>query len=335
MSTPRFVIGTRGSELALWQARHIQERLAALFPGEEFPLEIIRTQGDRIQDHALYKIEDKGFFTKEIEAALLSGHIDIAVHSLKDLPTDSPDGLLLGAIPPREDAHDVWIAADGSGPLDLPTGARVGTSSLRRQAQLRALRIDLTFVDLRGNVPSRLRRLGEGTCDAIVLARAGLHRLGLLPEQAMILPFEWMLPAPGQGALGVQVRSTDAATRTRAAALDDPPTRLSVTAERAFLGRLQGGCLVPVGAHAAWIDPAAEPLAPAQGRRLRLRGVVADLPGDPIFRDERDGVVTDEASAVALGCEMADAMTVAGAGPLLQRVREFLRSVAAKREPGA
>lgn len=331
-TAPRCVIGTRGSELALWQARHIQSRLLAAFPGGDFPIEIIRTQGDRIQDHPLYRIEDKGFFTKEIEGALLAGTIDVAVHSLKDLPTESPAGLEVAAIPPREDPGDVWVAVDGGGPLDLPTGARVGTSSLRRQAQLRALRPDLTLVDLRGNVPSRLRRLSEGACEAVVLARAGLLRLELLPPQAFALPFDWMLPAPGQGALAVQIRGDDVATRTCVATLDDRATRLSVAAERAFLGRLQGGCLVPVGALAVTVSDAAPIGAAPASPRLRLRGVVADLPGDPLFREELTAEAVDEAGARALGVALADAMIAAGAGDVLHRVRAFLQSVAARPE---
>jgi hydroxymethylbilane synthase len=324
-------IGSRGSELALWQARHVQSLLRARFVEEDFPIEIIRTSGDRIQDRALYKVEDKGFFTKEIEEALLSGRIDLAVHSLKDLPTESPAGLTVAAVPEREDAHDVWLSLDGSGPLKAAPNARVATSSLRRRAQLRALRPDLTYEDLRGNVPTRVQKLRDGLYDAVVLARAGLYRLGLLPENAVVLPFEAVLPAPGQGALGIQTRSDDLAARSRAAVLQDDDALWAVTAERAFLGRLQGGCLVPVGAHAV-----------VRGDRLCLAGMVADLSGAPIFRGEEERVLVGSSvgsavtlengargaglhEATALGISLADRLLAEGAGPVLEAVREYLR----------
>lgn len=327
-------IGSRGSDLALWQARHVQSLLQARYPGREFPIEIIRTSGDRIQDRALYKIEDKGFFTKEIEDALLAERVDIAVHSLKDLPTESPDVLAVAAIPEREDPHDVWLSRDGLGPMEIAQGARVGTSSLRRQAQLRALRGDLRFEDLRGNVPTRVRKLFDGEYDAVVLARAGLHRLGLLPGNAVLLPFEQVLPAPGQGALAIQVRRDDEESFAQVSVLEDADARLAVTAERTFLNRLQGGCLVPVGAHAEM-----------RAGSLRLRGMVADLTGEPIFRGEETAEIGEGAErilaggqsgggagsprveqAAALGLRLADRLLGDGAGPVLDRVREFLRS---------
>lgn len=321
MNPRSLVIGTRGSELALWQARHVQALLAARFPGEEFRLEIIRTQGDRIQDRALFRVEDKGFFTKELEDALRERRIDAAVHSLKDLPTETPAGLSVAAVPAREDAHDVWISRDGSGLREAPPGARVGTSSLRRQAQIRALRPDLVFEDLRGNVPTRLRRLEEGRCDALVLARAGLARLGLLPAAARELPFEEVLPAPGQGALGIEIRADDPAVLDRVRALEDPTARRTVTAERAFLARLQGGCLVPVGAHAT-----------VEGEGLRLVGMVADLSGDPLIRGEASGPLraSDPPEAAALGILLAEDLLARGAGPILDRVRAFLRAQAGR-----
>jgi hydroxymethylbilane synthase len=309
-----FIVGTRGSELALWQARHTQALLGRRSPHVRVRLETIKTRGDREQEHALYKVEDKGFFTKEIEEALRSRRIDIAVHSLKDLPTESPAGLVIAAVPEREDAHDVWVARSGGGPLEAPPGARVGTSSLRRQAQLRALRPDLRFEDLRGNVPTRLRRLDEARFDAVVLARAGLARLELLPEATFELPFELMLPAPAQGALGIQVRSEDEEALRLVFELNDPATRLAVTAERAFLSRLQGGCLVPVGAHAS---PEAD--------GLHLSGMVADLSGDPLLRGRRAAPATNVTEAETLGFALADDLLVQGAGPVLDRVREFFR----------
>jgi hydroxymethylbilane synthase len=313
-----FTIGSRGSDLALWQARHVQSLLAASHPGDEFPIDVIRTQGDRIQDRPLYKVEDKGFFTKEIEDALLGGRIDLAVHSLKDLPTVSPEGLTVGAVPPREDPRDVWLSRDGVPLMEAARGSRIGTSSLRRQAQLRALRPDFAFEELRGNVPTRVRKLREGLYDAVVLARAGLYRLGLLPEDAQELPLEWILPAPGQGALGVQVRSDDHELMARVSHLEDRGARLAVTAERALLGRLQGGCLVPVGA-----------CGEMDGDRLRLRAMVADLSGDPIFRASSMRSVATMEEAATAGRNLADDLIAQGAGPILDRVRAFLRESSA------
>jgi len=300
----------------LWQTHYIRGRLSELFPDWEFPVEIIKTSGDRIQDRALYRVEDKGFFTKEIEEALGGGRIDVAVHSLKDLPVESPPGLLVAAIPPREDPRDLWIARGGFGWMEAPRGCRVGTSSLRRRAQLLALRPDLTFVELRGNVPTRLRRLEEGAYDAVVLARAGLHRLDLIPEGARTIEPEQLLPAPGQGALAVQVRRDDSEARACLARLDDPETRATVTAERALLKHLQGGCLVPVGA-----------LARFRENRLQLSGMVADLSGRPIFRGEEStagGTVSGD-DATRLGERLAQRLLDEGAGPVLDSVREFLR----------
>jgi hydroxymethylbilane synthase len=308
-------IGSRGSDLALWQAREVQSRLQEQFPGGHFPIEVIKTLGDRIQDRALYRVEDKGFFTKEIEEALLRKRCDLAVHSLKDLPVQSPPDLMVAAIPEREDPHDVWISRRGGSIAQAAPGTVVGTSALRRQAQLKAVRDDLSYRDLRGNVPTRLRRLEEGEIDALVLARAGLYRLGLLPAQAVAIPFEQMLPAPGQGALAIQIRAGDAQARTCVAQLDHATTRITVSAERAFLRRLQGGCLLPVGA-----------FAEISGGRLVLQGMVADLSGSPLFRAKDECLLegAGEQSAVDLGTRMAARLLAEGAAPVLERVREFL-----------
>ncbi len=277
MSIERLIIGSRGSDLALWQARHVQAMLLEHHPGIECPIEIIRTQGDAITDRPLQTIADgKGFFTKELEEALLAGRIDLAVHSLKDLPTVSPDGLQVAAIPRREDPHDVWLGRKG--PSEIESGARVGTASLRRKAQLRAFRPDLVFEDLRGNVPTRVRKLTEGQFDAVVLARAGLFRLGLLPADAHELPFEVLLPAPAQGALGIQTRSGDSRVRRLVGVLEDPEARLAVTSERSLLNRLEGGCLVPVGAFARLGDP------DGGQRSLHLDAMVASLDGSEVLR---------------------------------------------------
>lgn len=326
-------IASRGSDLALWQARHVQSRLAARFPSDEFPIEIVRTQGDRIQDRPLYKVEATGFFTKEIEDALLSGRCDLAVHSLKDLPTDSPAGLRVGAVLEREDAHDVWLSRGGDTPMNAPAGARVGTSSLRRQAQLRALRPDLRFLELRGNVPTRVRKLEAGEYDAVILARAGLYRLSLpARESAFEIPFELMLPAPGQGALAVQMREGEPEILERVARMDDRETRLAVTAERTLLGALQGGCSVPVGAHAqVGSAPDTEGTARASRILLRLDAMVADLSGAPLLRGFLERAVETPEQAASLGAALARELLDAGAGEILARVRASIETSAAPR----
>src|ERR1051326_8119808 len=238
------VIGSRGSQLALWQAKWIGARLAER--GQETRIEIIKTTGDKITDVPLAKVGTKGLFTKEIEEALLDGRIDLAVHSLKDLPTEIPTGLTIAAIPQREDARDALVGARLS---DLPAGAKVGTSSLRRAAQLRAVRPDLVIESVRGNLDTRVRKRDEGQYVAIVLAVAGLTRLGWADRIAEILQPDVMCPAVGQGALGIETR-TEGAAREICGALDHGPTRAAVTAERAVLASLGGGCQVPIGAYA-------------------------------------------------------------------------------------
>ncbi len=245
----RIVLGSRGSALALAQTRWVAERLQEAHPGLEVTVEIFSTAGDRIQDRPLPAIGGKGLFTRELEEALLDGRIDGAVHSLKDLPTEMTPGLVLGAIPARENPADLLVSRFGGGLADLPPGARVGTSSPRRRAQLARLRPDLQFTDLRGNVPTRLRKVREDVVDATLLAAAGLARLGLLEEaDGWALPPELMLPAPGQGALALQIRAGDARMAELAAALHDPATAQAVAAERAVLAALGTGCSAPVGA---------------------------------------------------------------------------------------
>jgi hydroxymethylbilane synthase len=266
------VIGSRGSALALWQARHVAERLEAL--GEASRIEIIKTSGDRIQDVALARVGGKGLFTKEIEDALLAGAIDLAVHSLKDVPAALPEGLTLAAIPEREEPRDALI---GRRLAELRPGMRVGTSSLRRSAQLRAHHPGLEIGVLRGNVDTRLRRLDEGRYEAIVLAAAGLRRLGWQDRIAELIPVEIMCPAAGQGALAIETRRQGAA-RDLAARLDHAPSRAAVTAERALLGVLGGGCQVPVGAFARMVDG-----------EVRMTAVVARPDGSHLVRGERSG----------------------------------------------
>ncbi|HEV8678188.1 MAG TPA: hydroxymethylbilane synthase [Stellaceae bacterium] len=285
-------IGTRGSPLALVQARMVRDGLAAAHADLGGPDDIqvvpIKTTGDAVQDRKLMEIGGKGLFTKEIEEALLDGRIDCAVHSMKDMPTWLPAGLVIGAMLAREDARDALFAKTGKCIAELPRGTTVGTASLRRQAQLLALRPDLRVVPLRGNVETRLRKLAAGEADATLLAVAGLKRLGLLDKAAAIIDSGEILPAVGQGAIGVEMRADDARLRALLAPLDHRATTLCVTAERACLAELDGSCHTPIAAYAE--------LAAAGG--LRLRSLIALPDGTAVHRDERDGPAADP---VALG----------------------------------
>jgi hydroxymethylbilane synthase len=291
------IIGTRGSQLALWQARWVQAQL----DGAE--IVTIKTTGDRITAAALPPVGGKGLFTKEIEEALLDGRADVAVHSLKDLPTEMDPRLTLGAVPRREDPRDALVGSPLAG---LGSNARVGTSSLRRAAQLRHLRPDLHLDNILGNVDTRLRKLAEGQYDAILLAAAGLRRLGLADRIAEILEPKVMCPAVGQGALAVQCRANDAATLGRLALLEDPAARAEVTAERALLAELGGGCRVPIGGSAR-----------LEGSTLHLTAVVASPDGAQVVRVSLDGPVTDPEG---LGRRAARDLLHRGAAALLQQV---------------
>jgi len=284
------VIASRGSQLALWQARWVQQKLADR--GLETRIEIIKTTGDKITDVPLAKVGTKGLFTKEIEEALLDGRADLAVHSLKDLPTELPASLVLAAIPVREDPRDAIV---GKRLAELPKGAKVGTSSLRRAAQLRQLRPDLEIESIRGNLDTRVRKLDEGLYDAIVLAAAGLKRLGWGQRIAELLPPEIMCSAVGQGALAIETRAEGAGYRA-CVALDDSQTRAAVTAERAVLAALGGGCQVPIGAYAT-----------VSNASLRMVSVVASPDGSEIVRGETHGPVADaERLGSALGEDLLD-----------------------------
>ena len=296
----RLWIGSRGSQLALWQANHISALLRE--QGHEVELEIIKTTGDKITDVPLAKVGTKGLFTKEIEEALLDGRADLAVHSLKDLPTELPSGLTLAAVPRREDPRD---AVAGKRLADLPAGAKVGTSSLRRAAQLRQLRPDLAIESVRGNLDTRLRKLDEGRYDAIVLAAAGLKRLGWADRIAEILPAEVMCPAVGQGALAIETRSAGAGFDA-CAALDDPPTHTAVAAERAVLRALGGGCQVPIGARATVADG-----------RLELLAMVASPDGSTLIRVRAEGAA---AEAESIGAAVAEDLLSRGARAILEAV---------------
>ncbi len=272
----RLSIGSRGSQLALWQANHIAGLLCGR--GHEVKIEIIKTTGDKIIDVALAKVGTKGMFTKEIEEALLERRVDLAVHSLKDLPTELAADFEIAAITKRENPRDAFLSRHFDSIDDLPQRARVGTSSLRRQAQLKALRPDLRVFPLRGNVDTRLRKLEDGEYDAIILASAGLNRLERTERIRAILPVEVMCPAVGQGALGIEIRAGDAATRDCVEFLDDPAARAATTCERALLNQLGGGCQVPIGA-----------FAEVQDGVLRLTAVVARPDGSKVLREIQTG----------------------------------------------
>ena len=301
-------VGTRQSELARRQTALVVEELGRLFPGVEFATVGIRTLGDRVQDVALAKIGDRGLFTKELEQALYGGEIDLAVHSLKDLPADLPPGLVLAGVTRREYPGDVLITPRGLSLDALPPGARVGTSSLRRRAQLLHHRPDLRLELLRGNVPTRLARLEEGGVDAVVLAFAGLLRLGLAGRPGALIPLEVCLPAPGQGALGIEARGDDRRVLEMVAALDHRPSRLAAEAERALLRTMEGGCQVPVGA-----------LARVEGDRLTLAGVVAALDGSRLVRDQIEGPAGEPGQ---LGADLAGRLLAMGGAGILREVRQ-------------
>jgi hydroxymethylbilane synthase len=303
----RFVIGSRGSKLALTQAEWVKARLALLHPGIDIHIEIIKTTGD-VKTDPLSVIGGKGVFTKELEDALLDHRIHIAVHSLKDLPTIVPEALAIGAICEREDPRDALVLQKDSDSScaslkDLPVHSIVGTSSPRRQAQLRHLRPDLVIKDLRGNVDTRLRKLDEGQYDAVILAAAGLRRLDLEGRISARLPPEQMLPAVGQGAIGVEIRADDSAALNVVTKLDHEATRVACTAERALLRALGGGCQLPIAAHAMVF-----------GRQLRLDGLVASRDGKRIVRDHLSG---SSENAEQLGADLANRLLESGAKELL------------------
>ncbi len=301
-------IASRGSELALWQSRAVESALRTADPSVRVEIGVVRTTGDRIQDVPLAKIGDKGLFTKELDEALQRGDADLAVHSLKDVPTRLPEGLVLAAVTERADPRDVLLAREPGATLaGLPAGARVGTSSLRRRSQLGATRPDLDVVDLRGNLNTRLARLDAGDYHAIVLAAAGVLRLGWAERVSEYLDPRVFLPAVGQGALAVVCRADDAETRALLRPLHHLPTAAATTAERAFLSALEGGCQVPIGA-----------LGTVEGEILTLHGLVAGIDGGTILRAEEAGRVEE---AESLGRRLADDLLEAGAGGLLDSIR--------------
>ncbi len=296
-------IGSRGSKLALWQANFIRDEIARAH-GVAAEIVIIKTSGDRFQQGGVGEIGLKGVFIKELEDALLAKQVDFAVHSMKDVPTEIPPGLTFPAIYRREDPRDCLVSRNARKFSELPRGARIGTSSLRRQSQLRLLRPDLVVAELRGNVDTRVRKLEEGQYDGVVLAKAGLERLGMSDKITEVFSQESMLPAVGQGALGIECRESDTRVTELLGKLDHAETRMGVTAERALLARLEGGCQVPLGAWGRLEDG-----------RLRLDAIVLAADGSVHVRDSLSGA---PGSADSLGRELAEKLLSAGAAPLLK-----------------
>jgi hydroxymethylbilane synthase len=309
-------IATRRSPLAKWQANHVRDLLMAREPGAEVVLHELMTRGDRILEVPLAEVGGKGLFVKEIEDALLNREAEIAVHSMKDLPALLAPGLVLASVPVREDPRDALCSPKFKTLDKLPQGARVGTSSLRRSAQLKALRPDLQLEVVRGNVETRLRKASE-ELDAVVLAYAGLRRLGLGDRATQVFETTQMLPAVAQGALALECRADDAATLKRLAALEDPETRFRIEAERGFLARIEGGCQVPIAGHAT-----------LEGGQLVLRALVASLDGKRIIRGERRGPTS---KAREMGVEVAEELISRGADEILRETEGRAPSLAAPR----
>jgi len=302
------IIGSRDSDLAMWQARWVAAALQQAHPDRSFHIQGMKTKGDNILDVALAKIGDKGLFTKELEAALLSGTINLAVHSMKDLPTQLPEGLAIGAVCEREYPGDVLISQNNIQLADLKKGAQVGTSSLRRRAQLLHYRPDLQMVDMRGNLNTRLRKFKELGLDAIVLAYAGIKRMGYEELIAQFIPLDICLPAVGQGSVGVELVSTDNAAKNIIAPLDHGPSHIAIEAERAFMKRLEGGCQVPIGAYGQ-----------VKGKMLTLEGAVIGLHGQTALRHSVTG---SAAAAGQLGTQLAEILIERGAENILQQARQ-------------
>ena len=304
----QLIIGTRGSALAIWQAEWVQSRLRELQPGLVVSLKRIKTTGDRILDSPLAMIGGKGLFVKEIEEALARGEIDLAVHSMKDVPTSLPVGMEILSMPAREDPRDALISRYGVSLEKLRKGARIGTSSLRRQAQMLNARPDFQVSILRGNVDTRLRKLDAGEYDAILLAAAGLRRLGLEQRITEFLSYDVCLPAISQGALGLEGRADDRFVRELVLRLEDPSTRMAVTAERGFLERLEGGCQVPIAAHATVDD-----------QTMTLRGLIASVDGLRLIQGSSVGPIGD---AKKIGVALAERLLSQGGREILKEIYE-------------
>ena len=316
-------LGTRGGALALWQAREAARLIARAQPGLAVDIRIIQTSGDRARAAPIAELGGSGVFTREIEQALRGRQIDIAVHSLKDLPTRLADDLTLAAVLERADPRDALVAAPGSRLGGLPPRARVGTSSPRRRAQLLACRPDLVALDVRGNVPTRIEKLDRGDFDALLLAAAGLHRLGLERRIAEYVEPEVIMPAPGQGAIAIEARAGDAGVLSIVAAADHAPTRLATAAERACLARLEGGCQVPVGVLGSWT-----------GHRLSLAARVTSLDGGVVIREHVGAAVRSTEEAVHAGERLAARLIRQGASALLAEIRSAAHPDTRNRESG-
>jgi len=303
-------IGTRGSNLALWQAGWVQSTLQSIYPSFSFEIVSIKTKGDKILDVPLAKVGGKGLFVKEIEEALLDGRIDLAVHSMKDMPAEVPDGLCIGAVPERESPQDVLISQKGVLFSELSTGASIGTSSLRRSAQLLKVRPDLAIVPLRGNLDTRLKKVAAGDMDAIILAAAGVKRLGFESRITEYLDESIMLPAVGQGALCIENRENDPVIKPLIAALNHQQTRTVVSGERAFLLRLEGGCQIPIAAHGK-----------IENDIFTLSGLVATIDGKRIIKDTISGPVD---KAESIGIQVAESLISMGAKKILEDLKNNL-----------
>jgi len=312
----KFVIGSRGSELALWQTNFVKTKLEELFPAINLKIKIIKTTGDKMLDIALAKIGDKGLFTRQIETALLNHEIDLAVHSLKDLQTVQPDNLEIGAVSEREVPNDVLISKNYASIDDLPENAKVATGSLRRKSQLLNYRPDLQIFEIRGNVPTRLEKFEESDLDAMILAFAGIHRLKLDRHIKQIIPFETMLPAVGQGAMAIEIRSDDDETKSLVRKLNDETTWFCTAAERSFLRRLEGGCQVPIGANAR-----------LENNKIYLEGMAGNLDGSVNLREIVTG---DKTEAENLGKHLAEILIERGANKLLEQTRETVEAIEEK-----
>ena len=302
----KLVIATRGSKLALWQANHVKSLLASRYAGLEVELCVIKTKGDIILDVPLAKVGGKGLFVKEIEEALLDGRAHLAVHSMKDVPMDLPEGLVLGVIPPRAALSDLFLSTRYASLMHLPEGAVLGTSSLRRQAQCLAMRPDLDVRSLRGNVETRLRKMTEGEFDAIILAKAGMERLGLSAPIMHEMGPPHFMPACGQGAIGLEYRNDDAKLHEMLAFMNHEPTSICVTAERAFLAGLEGGCQVPIAGHAC-----------LEGGNVQVTGLVASPDGSTIIRESVTGAASE---AKTLGASLAEIIKKSGGKAILDEL---------------
>jgi hydroxymethylbilane synthase len=312
----KFIIGSRGSDLALWQTNTVKSELERRFPEAEFEIRIIKTTGDAILDTALSKIGDKGLFTRQIETALLENEIDFAVHSLKDLPTAQPEGLRIAAVSARETPNDAFVSKNFDSIQDLPPNAKVATGSLRRRSQLLNFRPDLEIVEIRGNVPTRIEKFLASDFDAMILAFAGLNRLNLESHIRQIIPTEIMIPAVGQGVMAVEIREDDAETAAMLGEINDKTVEVCITAERAFLRSLEGGCQVPIGAFAA-----------SEGEEIYLRGFVGDLNGARVIRESLRG---KRSEARALGERLAAVCLEKGAAEILDETRRNAQQSAHK-----